>query len=236
MDLIREEPAEAAMSISCNRLPFFPLRTVLFPGMTLPLRIFEPRYVQMVSDCLEGSPVFGVVLTKEGKEVGGPAVPYPVGTTARIIGVERKGPGNLHITTVGEERFQLRGLEHDKPYLVGTTEPFPLRDQDAPEVGSLLETHVALLSRYLELLSQASAVEIRLQRQPETPEAMAHLVAMLLQVPASVKQRLLSISDLPALFRDEASLLRGEAAGLTIALCGVDIVERGAAEDRFSPN
>ena len=75
-----------------------------------------------------------------------------------------------------------------------------------------------------------------MERQPETPEAMAHLVAMLLQVPASVKQRLLSISDLPALFRDEASLLRGEAAGLTIALCGVDIVERGAAEDRFSPN
>ena len=80
------------------------------------------------------------------------------------------------------------------------------------------------------MLSQASAVEIRLERQPETPEAMAHLVAMLLQVPASVKQRLLSISALPALLRDEARLLRGKAAGLTIALRGVDIVERVATK------
>jgi Lon protease-like protein len=224
------------MSVSGNRLPLFPLHTVLFPGMTLPLRVFEPRYVQMVSDCLEGSPLFGVVLIKEGKEVGGPVVPYTVGTTARIIGVERKGQGNLHITTVGERRFQLRGLEHDRPYLVGITEPFPLGDQDAPEVDALLETHAALLTRYLELLSQASAVEIRLQRQPETAEAMAHLVAMLLQVPASVKQRLLSTSGLPALLRDEASLLRGEAAGLTIALYGVDIAERHAPDDHLSFN
>jgi Lon protease-like protein len=224
------------MSDSGNRIPLFLLNTVLFPGMTLPLRVFEPRYVQMVSDCLEGSPVFGVVLIREGREVGGPAVPYAVGTTARIIGVERKGQDNLHITTVGERRFHLLGLEHDRPYLVGITESFPLGDQDAPEVGALLEMHAALLTRYLELLSRASAVEIRLQRQPETPEAMAHLVAMLLQVPASVKQRLLSTSDLPALLRDEASLLRGEAAGLTIALHGVDIVERRAPDSHLSLN
>ena len=224
------------MPISDNRLPLFPLHTVLFPGMTLPLRVFEPRYVQMVSDCLESSSVFGVVLIKEGKEVRGPAVPYSIGTTARIIGVERKGQGNLHITTVGERRFHLRGLEYDRPYLVGITEPFPLGDQDAPEVGDLLDVHAALLTQYLELLSQASAVEIRLQRQPETPEAMAHLVAMLLQVPASVKQRLLSTSDLPSLLRDEASLLRGEAAGLTIALRGVGIVEGRAPDSHLSVN
>jgi len=224
------------MSVSDNRLPLFPLHTVLFPGMTLPLRVFEPRYVQMVSDCLEGNPVFGVVLIKEGQEVGGHAVPYSIGTTARIIGVERKGQGNLHITTMGERRFHLRGLEYDMPYLVGITEPFPLADQDAPEVGDLLDVHAALLTQYLELLSQASAVEIRLQRQPETPEAMAHLVAMLLQVPASVKQRLLSTSDLPSLLRDEASLLRGEAAGLTIALRGVGIVEGRAPDSHLSAN
>jgi uncharacterized protein len=224
------------MSDSGNRLPLFPLHTVLFPGMTLPLRIFEPRYVQMLSDCLEGNPVFGVVLIKEGKEVGSPAVPYPVGTTARIICVERKSQGNLHVTTVGERRFRLRGLLHDRPYLVGITDPFLLGDQDAPEVGDLLQTHVALLTQYLELLSQASAVEIRLQRQPETAEAMAHLVAMLLQVPASVKQRLLSTSDLPSLLRDEAALLRGEAAGLTVALHGVDIVGRRASGSPLSIN
>ena len=78
------------MLIANKPLPLFPLNTVLFPRMTLPLRIFEPRYRQMLADCLDGDPIFGVVLIREGKEVGETAMPHDVGTTARIIAVQKK--------------------------------------------------------------------------------------------------------------------------------------------------
>ena len=134
------------------RLPLFPLNTVLFPGMTLPLRIFERRYMRMIHDCLDGDPVFGVLLIKEGQEVGEAAVPYEVGTTARILSVERASPEELHIVTLGEERFLLHGVSHDKSYLVGEVEPFPLEGQEAPRVEALFDAELVLLTAYLELI------------------------------------------------------------------------------------
>ncbi|MCH8222137.1 MAG: LON peptidase substrate-binding domain-containing protein [Chloroflexi bacterium] len=72
-------------------LPIFPLNTVLFPGAPLPLRIFEPRYREMLKRCLDGDRRFGVALIKSGPEVGGPAEPHDVGTVARIERVRDEG-------------------------------------------------------------------------------------------------------------------------------------------------
>jgi Lon protease-like protein len=207
------------------KIPLFPLNVVLFPGMTLPLRIFEPRYLKMIEVCLGGDPVFGVTLIKEGSEVGAPAVPHVVGTTARIIGVERKSPGLLHITTVGEERFRLRQVFDDQPYLVAEIEPFPLQNVRAPDVDILADAGVALLSVYLELLSQANGVEIQLGRVPDTPQEVAHLVGMILQAPGAIKQELLAFSDLSDLLRREAALLQGEISALTVMLRGREVAE-----------
>ncbi|MBF6600779.1 MAG: LON peptidase substrate-binding domain-containing protein [Dehalococcoidia bacterium] len=69
-------------------LRLFPLQTVLFPGMRLPLHIFEERYKIMVRECIDEDAPFGVVLIRSGAEVGGGAIPHDVGTTARIIQVE----------------------------------------------------------------------------------------------------------------------------------------------------
>ncbi|MQG76143.1 MAG: peptidase S16, partial [SAR202 cluster bacterium] len=69
-----------------RELPLFPLGgTVLFPGMNLPLQIFEDRYLQMMTDISQDDSRFGVVLIKEGKEVGEPATPYDVGTIAQVV-------------------------------------------------------------------------------------------------------------------------------------------------------
>lgn len=204
--------------------------------MTLPLRIFEPRYLQMVDDCIQGEPLFGVVCIKEGAEVGGPAEPYEIGTVARIIGVEKKRPGLLHITTVGQERFRTRQLRHDKPYLVGEVEPYPLAHLEAPEVGVLIDAQVTLLSVYLELLSQVNDVEIRLQRSPDTPEAMAFFIAMLLQLPLTLKQRLLAATDLPGLLHEEATFLRSDIGALTLLLQGQEVVGGSHAPALFSGN
>ena len=88
-------------------LPLFPLHTVLFPGGVLPLKLFEPRYMDMAARCMRGDSVFGVCLIRDGGEVGVPAEPYPVGTTARIVGWDMAQPGLLFVTTRGERRFRL---------------------------------------------------------------------------------------------------------------------------------
>jgi Lon protease-like protein len=88
-------------------LPLFPLNTVLFPGGPLRLRIFEPRYLDMVSRCMRESSSFGVALITEGREAGGTARTMTVGTTARIVDFERLDDGLLGITARGEQRFNI---------------------------------------------------------------------------------------------------------------------------------
>ncbi|MFC4308994.1 LON peptidase substrate-binding domain-containing protein [Steroidobacter flavus] len=88
-------------------LPLFPLNTVLFPGGPLRLRIFEPRYLDMVSRCMRENSSFGVALITEGREAGGTARTTTIGTTARIVDFERLDDGLLGITARGGQRFTI---------------------------------------------------------------------------------------------------------------------------------
>ena len=87
-------------------VPLFPLRTVLYPGGPLPLRIFEARYLDMISGCLKNNSSFGVLLIKTGGETG-PATTYDVGTLARIVDWYQGSDGLLGVTAIGEQRFRL---------------------------------------------------------------------------------------------------------------------------------
>lgn len=91
-------------------LPLFPLHAVLLPGAILPLRIFEARYMDMAKDCLKNNRPFGICLIAEGKEVGQPAVPHPLGTLAHIGQWDMAQLGVLQLTVRGGERFRI--LEH----------------------------------------------------------------------------------------------------------------------------
>ena len=102
-----------------TELPLFPLNLVLFPGMRLPLHIFEERYKAMIGDCIEREAPFGVVLIREGPEVGGPAQPHPVGTSARITQVHRLEEGRMNLLALGERRFDLVEVTQDVPHMVG---------------------------------------------------------------------------------------------------------------------
>lgn len=96
--------------MSSTLLPLFPLHTVLFPGGELSLRVFETRYIDMVRTCLrEGSP-FGVCLIRAGSEVGEPALPYAVGTSAHIIDAAVRAEGLLGIGARGQRRFRILNL------------------------------------------------------------------------------------------------------------------------------
>src|SRR3712207_2748253 len=103
------------------RLPLFPLHSVLCPGVALQLHIFEPRYRELVARCIEREEPFGVLLIRDGREVGGaPARVADIGTTAIIREASRYPDGRFDIMTVGGRRFRLESLlDGDEPYLVG---------------------------------------------------------------------------------------------------------------------
>jgi Lon protease-like protein len=93
-----------------DTIPLFPLNVVLFPGGPLKLRIFEPRYVDMVGRCMrEGTP-FGVAMIIDGAEAGGPATTATVGTSARIVDFEKLPDGLLGITAIGERSFRVQAV------------------------------------------------------------------------------------------------------------------------------
>jgi uncharacterized protein len=94
----------------------FPLGTVLFPTMLLPLHVFEPRYRALVDDCVAGDGEFGVTLIERGSEVGGGDVRTDVGTVARIVQVERFEDGRFAVAAVGTRRIRIERWLADDPY------------------------------------------------------------------------------------------------------------------------
>jgi Lon protease-like protein len=199
-------------------LPLFPLNTVLFPGMVLPLHIFEERYKLMINHCLEGERPFGVLLIREGQEVGSGAVPYQVGTTTVIAGVSRMDDGRMNIVAVGNERFRLRAIRYDQPYLVGDAEPWPLTGADAGRARDQVGAVRALFSSYLSLLALAQGQQVDVEEVPTDPRLLALLVAITLKLPMSQKQRLL---DQPTVFHmllAERAIMRREQLILNLMI------------------
>lgn len=116
------------------RVPLFPLHTVLYPGGPLPLRIFESRYLDMISACLRNDGRFGVLLIREGSETGS-ATTYDIGTLARIVDWYQGSDGLLGVTAVGERRFRLESVDRQDDGLnVGHVELLPEDgDLDLPQ-------------------------------------------------------------------------------------------------------
>jgi Lon protease-like protein len=106
-------------------IPLFPLRTVLYPGGPLPLRIFEQRYLDMISRCMKSNSPFGVLLIREGSETG-PAETFEIGTLARITDWYQGSDGLLGITATGMDRFRCQTVRReDDGLLVGEVEILP---------------------------------------------------------------------------------------------------------------
>lgn len=137
-----------------NQIPLFPLRSVLCPGVALPLHIFEERYRLMISRCIDRGEPFGVVLLRDGFEVG-PARGQvaSVGTTAAIRRAGAYPDGRLDIVTVGQQRFRLEGIDStSEPYLIGHIRLL----EDATGPGDVARMRADAVGRhfieYLELL------------------------------------------------------------------------------------
>src|SRR5918992_5774702 len=174
-----EKPQEIPRD-DLSELPLFPLNVVLFPGMRLPLHIFEERYKAMIGDCLEREAPFGVILIKEGAEVGGPAEPFRTGTTARITQVQRLEEGRLNIMTRGERRFELVEIIQQRPHLVGLVKYLKEEAGEIPEslVTEVTQEYTAFL-RHLATLAGGwdSRGNVAQEPGPPSPEGVSSLAS-----------------------------------------------------------
>jgi len=172
-------------------LPIFPLNTVLFPGATLPLHIFEDRYRVMIGECIAGDREFGVCLIREGAEVGESATPNDVGTTARVTSVQRLEDGRMNIMCTGVRRFRIQQIVEQTPYLIADVEMLEPAASDDARTTDLSETAAALFAEYIQL---TLAISNQWSRRVDTPEDAAELsdfIAGRLAIDLKSRQKLL---------------------------------------------
>lgn len=176
-----------------RRLRLFPLNAVLFPGAVLNLHIFEPRYKQMINECLETGEGFGVVLIAEGQEAGDPEVtPHHVGSIAEIVDVQPLPFGRYFISTIGRERFRIREIVSREPFII--VEADLIEEESEGESEDLMEAVRGLFEKYLDILVEFSG-EDSLVALPEDAQTASYLIGDALQVAERVKQRLLELPD-----------------------------------------
>jgi Lon protease-like protein len=202
--------------MATETLPLFPLGTVLYPGLVLPLNIFEERYRQLVRDLLDGPKPrrFGVIAIREGRETGidGVSALYNVGCLATVRDVTELPDGRYELVTIGTDRFRLHGLDESKPYLRGEVELL-----DEP-VGDETETKLAVSAvqrgfrGYLDMLATKGSAAISVPELPDEPILLSYLVAASVIIDLPERQGLLAQPTALRRLRSERALLAKETA------------------------
>jgi uncharacterized protein len=208
-------------------LALFPLNTVLFPGGTLPLHIFEQRYRLMIDECLDGNLSFGVVLIKSGQEVGGAAEPHPVGTTAKISRFRRLDDGRINLVAVGENRFRIARLTQSQPFLRADIEFLRGYGGDTPESRTAAADVSGLYRDYHRLaLSLTSQWQDRIGL-PLEPDALADFVGGRIETEQELKQRLLETTAVAERLGIERELLTEAVRALGVQVIAARRVRYG---------
>ena len=198
-------------------LPLFPLgHTVLFPGVVLPLHVFEERYRELVRTLIElpegTRRRFGVVAIRQGWEVGEDAVSalHDVGCAAELRRVSRYPDGRYDIVTVGTDRFRLGSVDRrSQPYLVGDVEWLPAE----PAPAGLATLAVGVGTLFAEYVDAAAGLQGRLTEQaelPDDPAELAYAVAAGAVLTLEDRQALLEAETTRARLRAELRLLKRE--------------------------
>jgi Lon protease-like protein len=195
-------------------LPLFPLSTVLFPEMLLPLHIFEPRYRLLVRRCMAEERPFGVVLIRSGQEVGASAEPHAIGTEAKIMAFSPLSDGRSYIVVRGGRRFAVEHAIPDaEPYLVGRVryldelEGDGATDRAAVAVEAYGQYLVAVMAVTEDARGDRAIVD-ELATVP--PREAAYRIAASLAVDATERQRLLELPSDADRLEAETNLLERE--------------------------
>lgn len=195
-----------------DRLPIFPLGAVLFPGLVLPLQVFEERYRHLMRDLLAGDEPhrFGVVSIELGHEVGSGAARRlaAVGCTAEVRDVQEHDDGRYEIVTTGGARFRLEEIDDSLDYLQADVTMLP--EEDGPGAGAAVAPVSAQFRRYIEALAAHGAEITELDDLPGDPLSLSYLIAASVVLDRPDKQRLLRAEHAAARLRLEYDLLRRE--------------------------
>ena len=195
-------------------MPLFALGTVLFPGLVLPLHIFEERYRQLVRDLLDGlePQEFGVIAIRKGRETGvdGVSALHEIGCTARLRQVTEQDDGRFELLTVGTQRFRLLGLDHSRPYLRGAIDPLTEETGDEATAALAVQAVQRTFREYLDALATRGAARINVPDLPDEPVLLSYLVAASMIVDLSDRQVLLAEPDAAGRLAAERTLLARE--------------------------
>jgi len=187
-----------------TEIPLFPLKTVLLPANTLGLKIFEPRYLDMIANCMRENSLFGVVLIHRGEEAGTATDIYSIGTTATISDWEHRADGLLGVTALGVQRFEVLSTRTQSDGLI-LAEVEILADNDSDEIPE--QYHYML-----ELLNHISAQAGRIRNADQSFCEILYQLIYLLPIDVTLKQRLLEIPD----YSDRAVILHAELIRLGV--------------------
>lgn len=200
-------------------LPIFPLNTVLFPGVTLPLHIFEERYRALVSSLLglpeDAARVFGIVAIREGYEVGSRGVHsvQRLGCSAELTSVEPYDDGRFDIEVVGRRRMRIDALDTGGEFLVGEVEWLdePAGDRAREAAAQALMTFEAYRAGLSGLSGQAV---LALDDLPVDPVRLSYHLAASCLLPQQDRQELLEIEDAGNRLRLATSMMRAEMTAM----------------------
>lgn len=224
--------------MTTHRLPLFPLNSALFPGLVLPLNVFEERYRAMMRDLLktpEDEPRrFVVVAIRDGHEVApsAPGMPDPtahvdhgpaagfgtdpaasfhdVGCVADAATIRERENGTFEVLATGTTRVRLVSVDASGPFL--TAEVEELAEDPGDEAGALAEGVLRAFRQYQKRLAGARERTLAATELPDEPSVVSYLVAAAMMLDTPTKQRLLQAPDTAARLRDELELLRSETA------------------------
>ncbi|MEU8847562.1 LON peptidase substrate-binding domain-containing protein [Streptomyces sp. NPDC093982] len=221
------------------RLPLFPLNSVLFPGLVLPLNVFEERYRAMMRDLLktpeEEARRFAVVAIRDGHEVAqsAPGMPDPtalpdrgpaagfgpdpvkafhgVGCVADAATIRERADGTFEVLATGTTRVRLLSVDASGPFLTAELEELP--DETGEEAGALAEGVLRAFRQYQKRLAGARERSLSTTADlPDQPSVVSYLVAAAMMLDTPTKQRLLQSPDIASRLRDELKLLRTETS------------------------
>jgi uncharacterized protein len=199
-------------------LPLFPLGTVLYPGLLLPLHIFEERYRQLVRDLLAGPEPghFGVIAIRKGRETGvdGVSALHEIGCIAALRQVREHSDGRFDLVTAGRQRFRLVSLEHGRPYLQGVVDLLAEDTADEAAAGVVARAVRRAFGEYLVTLAARGTGEVTIPELPDEPVALSYLVAASMVVDLPDRQALLAEPDALRRLQAERELLARETAML----------------------
>ena len=203
--------------IPAMEMRLFPLQTVLFPGMRMPLHIFEDRYRMMIRECVETDESFGVLLIRSGDEVGGNAVPYEFGTSARILQVQYLDDGRMNIFSIGERRIRVTAFDTSRAYLCGSVETIE-QEPASDGAAALAERARGIFDEYLRTYMALGDQWLRGVELPHDAGEAADYIAARLDVPQQMKQELLEQLSPEARLKRELEIMTEELPDMRFRL------------------